>query len=242
MKYKLSLPLVLFSVAVMASAANAQKLMAQEIIAKHLDSIATAEKRANFRSLVVSGEVRVEYITQKNQPAIGRAVFASEGNKMFLGMNLNTANYPHERIIFDGDKSSVALIVGGSRSVLGNFIQSSDVVLSHGLLSGTLGTSWVFLNGGETKAKISTAGTKKIGGREAYGLLYSPKGGSDLEIRMYFDQETFRHVRTEYGRTASARMGATIDQSARELETRLKVIEDFSEFKEFDGVTLPSKY
>jgi hypothetical protein len=59
---------------------------------------------------------------------------------------------------------------------------------------------------------------------------------------MYFDKETFRHVRTEYSRTSSASMGRTIDESARNSETRLKVIEDFSDFKEFAELTLPTKY
>jgi hypothetical protein len=105
-----------------------------------------------------------------------------------------------------------------------------------------LSSSWVFLAASEGKAKISTAGAKKIGGRETYAISFAPKGGGDLDIKMYFDQETFRHVRTEYGRTSSASLGRTIDESARQSETRLKVTEDFSDFKESDGVTLPTKY
>lgn len=242
MKYRVVLPIVLFSMFVMISHVSAQKLTAEEIIAKHLDSIATGEKRSTLKSLIASGEVRVVYVTQKNQPAMGRVVFASEGSKLFMGMNLNASDYPQERFIFDGDKASVGLVRSGSRSPLGSFIQSNSVMLSHGLFSGTLGASWALLNGTEGKAKISTAGTKKIDGRETYGLSYSPKGGSDLNITMYFDKETFRHVRTEYTRTASASMGRTMDESARQSETRFKIIEDFSDFKEFQAVTLPSKY
>ena len=227
---------------VMVQFANGQKLTAEEIIAKHLDSIASAEKRPTVKSMIATGEVRVEYITQKNQPASGRIVFASEGNKLFVGMKLNASDYPHEQIVFNGDKASVALVRSGTRSLLGNFIQSNSVLLSHGIFSGTLGSSWALLNAGANKAKIATSGTKKINGREAYGLSYSPKGGSDLKITMYFDRETFHHIRTEYSRTASASMGATPDESARQSETRMKVIEDFSDFKTFKDVTLPNKY
>ena len=60
---------------------------------------------------------------------------------------------------------------------------------------------------------------------------------------MYFDAQTFQHVRTEYKRTASAAMGRTIDESARHQETRMKVTEDYSDFKEVQGgLTLPTKY
>ena len=221
---------------------NGQKLTAEEIISKHLDSIASAEVRSTIKTFIAAGEVRVEFITQKNQPASGRIVLASEGNKLYVGMKFNAGDYPHEQFIFNGDKSSVALVRAGTRSALGNFIQSNGVLLSHGIFSGTLGSSWALLNAGEKKAKISTSGTKKINGREAYGLSYSPKGGSDLNITMYVDKETFQHVRTEYGRTSSASMGRTIDESARQHETRYKVIEDFSDFKSFKEVTLPTKY
>jgi hypothetical protein len=242
MKYKSVLPLIALSLFTLVPSVTAQKLSAQEIIAKHLESIGTAEKRSAFKSIVVSGEVNVEYISQKRQPTSGRIVLATEGRKMFVGMNLNTPEYPQERFIFDGDKSAVGMINRGGRSTLGNFVQSNTIIMSHGLLSGTLGSSWLFLNAAEEKGKISTAGTKKIDGRETYGLSYSPKGGSDIEIKLYFDQETFRHVRTEYSATRSAAMGRTIDESARNRETRMKLVEDFGDFKETGGLTMPSKY
>jgi hypothetical protein len=236
------LTVLLFSVFALAPFANGQKLTAEEIISKHLDSIGTAENRSSLKTLIAVGEVRMDYITQKNQPAVGRILVASEGAKLFLGMKLNASDYPQETFIFDGDKSSVGLVRNGKRSPLGSFVQSNGVLLSHGLFSGTLGSSWALLNTGTNKAKISTSGTKKINGQEAYALSYNPKGGSDVNITMYFDKETFRHIRTEYTRTSSASMGRTPDESARQNETKLKVTEDFSDFKEFKGLTLPSKY
>lgn len=233
---------MLFSMFVTVPFATGQKMTAEQIISKHLDSIGSAEKRADLKSLLAVGEVRVENIVPKNQPYDGRVVIGSESSKLFLGMSLNAVDYQQERIAYDGNKSSVGLVRSGSRSVIGTFIQTNSFILSEGIFAGTLRTSWVFLQPGERRAKISTAGTKKIDGRQAYGLSYVPRGGSDLEIKMYFDQETFRHVRTEYSRTASASMGRTIDDSARQSETRIRVVEDFSDFKESDGITLPRKY
>lgn len=242
MRPKRILALSLLSMFLLVPYVSGQKLTAQEIITKHLDSIGTAEKRGAFKSIVATGEVDVKFITKKTQPTNGRIVLASEGSKMFVGMNLNASDYPQERFIYNGDKSGVGMANAGGRSLLGTFIQSNSVILSNGLLTGTLSSSWVLLNLSESKAKISTEGTKKIDGRETYGISYSPKGGSDVNIKMYFDQETFRHVRTEYSATRSASQGRTIDDSARNRESRLKLTEDFSDFKDTSGITLPSTY
>lgn len=57
-----------------------------------------------------------------------------------------------------------------------------------------------------------------------------------------FDPETYRHVRTEYKRVIAARQGANIDASARMSETRHTLIEDFSDFRKENGLTLPHTY
>ncbi len=219
-----------------------QKLKPEEIIAKHRLSIGSAERLSSVKSLIAVGEVRVDYITQKNQPAAGRIVIASEGNKIFFGMQLNATDYPQEKIIFDGSKTDVAAVRAGSRSIFGNFMQSNNAIVSQGLISGTLATSWALLDAAQRGAKISSGGTKKIDGKEVYVLNFNPKGTSDLDITLYFDQQTFQHVRTEYKRTSSASMGRTPEESSRMQETRLKVTEDFSDFKEVQGINVPSKY
>src|SRR4051812_36281133 len=101
-KYKLVIGLALILAAV--PFANGQKMTAEQVVAKHLDSIATAEKRSAIKTLITTGEVRVEFITQKNQPGSGRIVIASEGNKLFYGMSLNAADYPQEKILYNGKK------------------------------------------------------------------------------------------------------------------------------------------
>lgn len=242
MRKRLPLTFIFFVFLIGPPFTSGQKLSAREVIAKHLASIGPADKLSSMKSLIAVGDVNVEYITQKNQPANGRIVIASEGRKMFLGMSLNASDYPQEKIVFDGDKASVALVRAGSRSVLGNFVQSNAAMVSQGLLGGTLSTTWALLSAQERGAKISMSGTKKIDGKEVYALSFSPKGGSDLEITMFFDGQTFRHIRNEYKRTSSASIGRTIDESARQIESRLKVTEDFSDFKDFQGITVPNKY
>ena len=242
MKKRFALPAIFLLCLVIPPCVNGQKIKAEEIVSRYLASIGPADKRALIKSFVAVGDVHVDYVTQKNQPANGRIVIASEGNKMFLGMKLNALDYSQEKILFDGKKVDVAIVRGGSRSVLGNFVQSYSVLVSQGLLGSALTTAWGLYGIDERRTKVSLAGTKKLDGKDVYALTINPKGGGDLEITMFFDQETFHHVRTEYKRTSSAGIGRTIDESARQSETRLKLTEDFSDFKDFQGITIPNKY
>lgn len=220
----------------------AQKMKAEEIVAKHLDSIANAEKRATIKTQIAVGETTVNFISQKNVSTQGRIVLASDGTKNFLGMNLNAADYPSEKFSFDGNKAKVGYVRLGTRSILGNFISSNNFLLEESLLGGTLSTSWALQNLSNKKVKLSYEGTKKINGKETYAIGYSVSGGSDVDIKLYFDKSTFQHVRSEYKRISSAGIGTNPNQSSQFSETRFKVTESFSNFKEVNGITLPHSY
>ncbi|HEX6279045.1 MAG TPA: hypothetical protein VFZ49_03430 [Pyrinomonadaceae bacterium] len=232
----------LFLSLIVSTGVFAQKLKAEEVIAKHLDSVAPTAQRPNLKTLVAVGDVRVDYLTKKSHPASGRIVLASDGSKAFLGMSLNASDYPQEKMIFDGKKSNVDYVRPGNRSPLGTFVDSHNELLKDGLLGGTLTTSWAMHHMLSNKAKVSYSGLTKVDGVEAHELKFTPKGGGDLNIVLYFDAQDFRHIRTEYSRISSAPMGRTIDESVRQTETRMKVVELFSDHKAYDGVTVPTKY
>ncbi len=220
----------------------AQKMTADEVISKHLDSIGTAEKRAGIKSLIAVGDTTVKFISEVNHKSEGRIVLASAATKNFLGMSLNATDYPSEKFGFDGEKLTVGIVRAGTRSVLRNFVQSNKILLSEGLFGGTLANSWALLKRPENKATLTYEGTKKIDGTEVYAIGFSVKGAGDLDISLYFDKETFRHLRTEYRRISSAGFNKDPNQSSRFNETRFKLVEDFSDFKAIDGITLPHSY
>jgi hypothetical protein len=228
--------------AVFSSAAFAQKLKAEDVLAKHLESIGKADVRASVKNQMAVGDALVTFVSQKNQGAQGRIVIASEGVKNFLGMSLNAADYPLERFSYDGKKAKIAFVQRSDRSILGNFVKSNDLMLEESLLGGTLSTSWALANLATNKAKLSFENTKTVDGKECYVLGYSPKGGGDIVIKLYFDKENFRHVRTEYKRISSAGIGLRPEQSSGLKETRLTVTENFSNFKNETGLMLPHDY
>lgn len=226
---------------VLSISAFSQKMKPEDIVAKHLDSIGTAEARAGNSSRVMIGTAEAKFISPKRISPTGKIVLASAGAKSFWALNLNSADYPQEKFGFDGKKVKVNYIKTGIPSTLGNFVQTNETIIEESLFGGALSTSWALLDLPNKKAKLSYEGTKKVDGKEAYVLGYSPRS-SDLAIRLYFDTATFQHIRTEYKKSYPAPMGRTATQSVSQKESFLKVIETFSDFKKEQNLTLPHSY
>jgi hypothetical protein len=245
--------LSLFAPATSAAPAR-QKMTAEEVVAKHLESIGAAEARAAAQSRIMAGTSRATFRARSSSGSIdGRVVFASKENKVLLGMGFDAPNYPGEKFGFDGKKFTVGYVTPGVRSALGNFVLTHNDAFREGLMGGTLSSAWPLLNLSERKAKLEYAGTEKVNDRPAHKLRYSPNKGSDLRITLYFDADTFRHVRTLYERVVGAGLGtggggnanpqsSRVDNSASQRETRYKMIEEFSDFKAEGKLTLPHSY
>lgn len=242
MKYsKFSTLFVLIVIFLSAASMSAQKMNPEDIIARHLDSIGAKEKRSVIKNQLVVGNA--EFIAKGSaQPVNGRIVIFSAGEKSLWGMKFNSNDYPLDRYGYDGKNTRAGYIKPGVRSILGGFILSYTELLREGLLGGALTSSWSLLNTESGKARVTFDGTKKIGEKEAYVLSYSLKKGSDLNVKMYFDKQTFQHIRTEYSRIISARQGTNIDNSAGQGADRYELTEDFSDFKKAGDLTLPTKY
>lgn len=220
------------------------KMKAEDLIAKHLEAIGPQAARAAAQTRIVGGSSRAVFKARSTSGAIdGQVVIASTDNKVVLGMRFDSPNYPGERFGFDGRKFTVGYITPGVRSPLGNFALTNDEIFKEGLVGGTLTSAWALLNVAERKAKIEYGGTDKVNDRAAHKLRYYPNKGSDLKITLYFDAETFQHVRTQYDRIIGARLGAGgPESSARQQETRFKIVEDFGDYKEENKLKLPHSY
>lgn len=241
MTYRMVVMSLLLACLSAATEAQTQKLKAEEIIAKHLEAIGGAETLQSISTRVSQGTVVVTFKEPGTGQLGGRVVLASEGPKNMMAMAFdNATNYPHERIAYDGKDVSGGYVHPGSRSSLGDFLLTHQAILKQGIWGGELSQAWMLLNPNR-KVKVEAGGMKKIGDRQAYQLKCYPSG-SDLKISMYFDAETFHHIRTEYERSVIAQMGGTPETSANQSETRYKLIEEFSDFKKEGGLTLPHAY
>ena len=218
------------------------KLKPEEVVAKHLDSIGTAKARAAVRTRVVGGTVVATFSSPSVGQFKGRAVMASEGSKNLLGMEFDVANYAGENISFDGENVSIGYARAGVRSNLGDLVTTYKAIVKNGLVGGELSQAWPLFDLAGKKHKLEYRGTKKLAGKTVHQLTFTPRGGSDMEINLYFDSETFQHVRSEYTHIVLAQLGANVDASASQRPTRYKMTEDFSDFRKEGELTLPHSY
>jgi hypothetical protein len=241
--YRISAMMLLLTCLSSASEAQVQKLKAEEIIAKHLEAMGGNETLHSVTTRIASGTVVATFKTPTTAELGGKVVLASEGPKSVMAMMFenSTSNYPHEKIGYDGRDVSGSYVRPGIRSSLGDFLLGHRNIVKQGFWGGALSQAWLLLDP-DRKIKVEAGGTKKIGDRQAYLLKCYPSG-SDLKITMYFDAETFQHLRTEYERSISAQMGSNPEASATEgSETHYKLTEDFADFKKEGGLTLPHSY
>jgi hypothetical protein len=225
-----------------ANATAPEKITAEEVIAKHLESIGSAEARAAVRSRIIQGSVVATVRIGGSGQSKGGAVMASQGTMSLLGMIFGPQEYSNEKAGFDGRKLTLGELRPGIRTNLGGFFLTHDLIFKEGLLGGTLSSAWPLLDLPARKAKLKYAGTKKINDRLVYVLKYEPHSGSNLDIRLYFDTETFQHVGTEYEQDFPPPPVSRPQDAAQQKETHLKLTEEFSDFKREGGVILPHTY
>ena len=225
------------------AATAAQKLTPEEVVAKHLASLGTPEKRAAIRTRVLEGPARLDILVGGGMPLAGRALVASEGPKYRVALEFLRQNYWGEQCMTDGDKVEVGFILPGRRSQLGDFLNKFPDVVREGLVGGVLTTAWPLLDLQQHQPKLEYGGLKKVDGRQLHRLTYKMrKGGGLLTVYLFFEPDTFRHVRTYIQRVEPAAMPVTPAQPVSRSETRYTLEEEFSEFVEVEGLTLPTMW
>jgi hypothetical protein len=234
--------LVLIACSSLSRSSIAEKMKPEEVVARHLESIGSAKARTAIITRIVSGTSQVIFRTTPSGQAVGKAVLASEGSKSLVAMSFPSPVYPREQLGFNGSSFMAAFATPGTRSVLGNFLMNNDVIVKQGLMGGSLSSAWPLLDLNNRHAQLDYIGTRKIDDRLLHEMKYAPRGNSDLKITLFFDQETFRHVRTEYERVIPAPMGKVEYSNVQEREGRYKMVEEFSLFKPEGGLNLPHIY
>jgi len=218
------------------------KMTPEELVARHLESIGTAKARASVTSRIIAGNSLVIFRSPPPGQATGRAVLASEGPKSLIGMSFPSPVYPREQLGFNGNSFMAAYITPGVRSFLGNFLMTHALIFKQGLMGGTLSTAWPLLDLTTRNPRLEYAGLKKVNDRTLHELKYLARGGSDLQVSLFFGEANFRHVRTEYELVIAAPTGERAYANIEEREIRYKMVEEFSDFKDEAGLTLPHTY
>jgi len=215
----------------------------EELLARHLDSIGSAEARATVKDRAVQGTASYRILVGGAGKADGKTGLVSEGQKLRFLLKLPYLDYRGENIVFNGTAVGVAFANSNqSRSPFANFISTQDVIVRDGLLGGVLSTAWPLLDMGDRKPKLVVEGLKKVDGRQLYQVRYEPAKHTEATIILFFEPDTFRHVKTVYSTSVANNVGATITESVKLLPERTSLEERFSDFKAVDGITLPTHW
>jgi len=223
------------------AAAQDKKMDLVELLSHHRDAIGSATAREAIKSRFAAGTAKFTSRMGNSISLEGTLGFVSVTPKVRYSIKFPSQQYSGEQLAYDGKRLEVGVLQGGKRSALGLFMQQQDLPIKDGLLGGVLSTGWPLLKD-PVSGKLDFKGEKKIDGRSLYAVGYRPqKGSSDLKVTLYFDPETFRHVRTEYEFQIGARMGVGPNDSAKIPESRYLLTEEFDSFRTIDGLTLPHK-
>jgi len=223
--------------------AFAENMKPEEIVARHLSSIGTPEARAAIKSRVVQGSLKMHLLVGAGGDVTGTWGRVSEQRQSNFVMRFAAGgDWRGEQFIFDGQHAGFATATSShTRSVFAQFVGSHDYIVKEGLLGGELSTAWALQNLDSIHAKLEPIGHKKIDGRDLIGLQYLSKSGSDMQVKLYFDPETFQHVMTVYTLEVSQGIANTVTDT-RQYQNRYSLEERFSDFKAVDGLTLPTSY
>lgn len=252
-KARLLLPfLVLIATGLCTLPARADdKLKPEDLVAKHLESIGTAEARARVNGTRIKGTGSVAVKLCGEGQIEGQILLASTDAANLINMDFGVQAYPQEALRFDGKRFATSQLKPGSRTCLAQFFLENEVLFKEGLVGGVLSESWPLLNVAERNPRLEYSGLKKIGDQQLHALKYNPRKGSDVKIVLYFEPDSFRHVRTDYSRTIHATEqrrisgggpGLPAPQNQQASPTRIEAYEEFADFKEESGLNVPHTY
>src|SRR6266545_6026745 len=147
------------------------KLTPTDIIAKHLESIGSAEARARSHGTKIKGTCELIVKQGGNGQSTGQVSMASQGNQNLISLIFDPGE-PATAFGFDGSKMSVTQFRPGRHNLLEQFFAEYGEIVREGLLGGTLSESWPLLALQQRNPKLEYAGLKKTDGRQLHAIKY----------------------------------------------------------------------
>jgi hypothetical protein len=248
-----------------------KELTAAELVAKHLSALGKPDVLSKVKTRGVFGDAAVQFIQGgTGQLMDGQFALGSEGRNVGMQLKFNDNKYPGEYFAYNGKETSVGYITPGQKSPIADFIFRYNAIMREGLLGGVMSVAWPLLDLKDRQTDL-VCRQEKLDEHNYYVLEYGSRKnlGDNLKVKIFFDPETFLHVRTEYrvrikndasalpsvisGSTSSvnqdlgSRRGPDDRQSQSTIQTSQAdsiyvLTEKFSNFSTVDGVVLPKDY
>ena len=250
-----NLGIIFLTIILLAAGATAAESTAaiDTILAKHRASLGSDKAVAGVRTRVAEGTSRYEMLSGGAALLEGKATIVSEGSNARYIMKFNHPEYRGEDLLTNGSKVQVYGMP--KRSTLGELLYVHDALLKNGILTGALSTAWPLLDPKLRGGKLEYGGRKTIDDSQLDELTFVPSKRSDLQMKLYFEPASGRHVLTIATLTIEPRFvggegapiigqapsGASAEtMNAKQQAVRYRIEQRFSDFREFDGLTLPT--
>jgi len=185
----------------------------------------------------LKSRIAIGTVQKEHEPAAKMAIMSEMPNRV-------SAVYVFEKydlqLSFDGKTSTVRPF---PPRMFGPFVEKYQQMLASGLMFNSISLYNILDQGEASGARFEAKGMKKIGDRQAYVVEVKPAKGT--AARLYFDQETFMWVRTEYGKvTIQKPMGQFTNDVVNRGQDDITAdfYFDTSDFRDVDGVKLPFKF
>lgn len=211
-------------------------LTAERIVEKHIAAIGGREKLNSIRTRVALGVVKVAKIGRPT----AFALFSESDNRLSVWYRLEQFDWS---LIFDGKTFSSRPMELLSRNVVligrsARLEEKFSEMYSSGLMFGELSLYNILLNA-NPDVTIKANKTKKINDRPAYVVEIKQKSSGSMKA--YFDVETFMWVRTDFGSVELGDTNLILNNSGGAI-TIIDFFQEYSDFREVDGVRLPYKF
>lgn len=118
-----------------------EKIEWEELVARHLESIGTAEARAAVKTRAMNGRATVAFRLGNTGHLSGEGGILSNERMISISMDFGYHDYPGEYHAFDGEDVTVGLLRPGRRSNLSQFLFDHEFLLKEGLVGGVTSTS-----------------------------------------------------------------------------------------------------
>ena len=228
-----------------AAVLSAAKPTADEIVRMHLSEGLNGAVLATGQMRDIRGGAVVTTPAKAAGALAGSFRMISTGVSSRLTMQFKTDLYESEEWGTDGQEVEIGFAQPrtSSRSAVGIFLWVNKAIVGEGLIGGALNARWPLLNLTARDARVSYDGMKKIDGRELHRLRYRAKQRQGpLDVFIFVEPETYRHVATVYTTSQAQGMGATPETSSQQQELVFRLEESFSDFERFGAVTLPKTW
>ena len=129
-------------------------MSAEELVARHLNALGSAEVRAAAKTRVVQGSAVYRILVGGSGHLDGKTGLVTDSRKVRWMVKL-PSDYKGESVAFDGDSVQVAFSnANQTRSPFSALVSAQDAILRDGLLGGVLSTAWALLDVPDRKPKL----------------------------------------------------------------------------------------